>query len=39
MQPLLVASGGSKEDADSFAASLRERIEQISRAGSGKWQT
>jgi len=33
-----MASGGSKEDADSFAASLRERIEQISRAGSGEWQ-
>jgi hypothetical protein len=37
LRDALRASGGSKEDEDSFAASLRERIEQIRRAGSG-WQ-
>ena len=39
LRDAIMASGGGKEDADSFAASLRERIEQIRRAGSGKWQS
>jgi hypothetical protein len=38
LRAALIASGGSTEDTDSFAASLRDRIEQLSRAGSGKWQ-
>jgi hypothetical protein len=37
LRDALLASGGSKGDANSFVASLRERIEQIGRAGSGKW--
>jgi hypothetical protein len=39
LRDAIMASGGGKEDADSFAASLRERIEQIRRIGSGKWQS
>jgi len=34
LRDALIASGASREDADSFAASLRERISQIGRAGS-----
>ena len=33
LRDALTASGASKEDADGFAASLRERISQIGRAG------
>jgi hypothetical protein len=33
LRDALIASGASKEDADGFAASLRERISQIGRAG------
>ena len=38
LRDALDASGASQEDTDRFAVSLRERIEQIGRAGSGKWQ-
>ena len=33
LRDALGASGASKEDADRFAGSLRERIEQVRRAG------
>ena len=38
LREALRTSGGSIEDADSFAASLRDRIEQLSRASSGTSQ-
>ena len=38
LRDALIASGASREDADSFAASLRERIAQIGRAGSDQKQ-
>jgi hypothetical protein len=39
LRDALDASGASREDTDRFAVPLRERIEQIGRAGSGKWQS
>ncbi len=35
LRDALVASGANAEDADSFSRSIRDRIEQIGRAGSG----